>query len=346
MKFVDEARIEVRGGDGGAGCVSFLREKYRPKGGPDGGNGGDGGRVVLVVDMGLATLVDFKFQPKVHGANGQRGRGKDQHGRRGRDREVRVPPGTVVRDMDTGELIADLRTAGDRGVVAEGGRGGRGNASYASSRNRAPRFAQPGTAGEERRLLLELRVVADAGLVGFPNVGKSTLIRRISAARPRVAEYPFTTLVPHLGVVRVGEQGSFVVADIPGLIEGAHSGQGLGQRFLRHVTRAALLVHLLDVGGFTGRDPLDDFDAINRELTLFDADVAAKPQIVVANKVDLLASADQRRSLQRRFERRGVSWHPISAATGSGVAELVNAIGARLAALRERDAAPTATAGG
>ncbi len=341
MKFVDEADIQVRGGHGGAGCVSFLREKCRPKGGPDGGNGGDGGSVILSVDPGLSTLLDFKFQPRLTAEDGEAGRGKEQRGRRGADCRVRVPLGTIVRDLDTAELIADLHTPDAQAVVAQGGRGGRGNATYATSTNQAPRRSQPGTKGEARRLRLELRLMADVGLVGFPNTGKSTLISRVSAARPRVADYPFTTLVPHLGVVRYAEEGSFVLADIPGLIEGAHAGLGLGHRFLRHVSRTSLLVHLLDVSGMSGRDPLRDFDAINRELASFDAGLAAKPQLVAANKVDLVTPAvvDE---LQKRFNKRGIALRPISAVTGAGVKELVSEIGRRVQELRHQGAASNA----
>jgi GTP-binding protein len=342
MKFVDEAHIEVRGGHGGAGCVSFLREKYRPKGGPDGGNGGGGGDVVLVVDPSLTTLLDFKYQPRLRAARGEHGRGKEQHGHRGADATARVPPGTLVRDADSGELIADLSRPGDRVVVARGGRGGRGNASYKTSTNQAPRRAQPGEEGEERRLTLELQLVADVGLLGFPNVGKSTFIRRVSAARPRVADYPFTTLVPHLGVVRVDEDTTFVLADIPGLIEGAHAGHGLGDRFLRHVARTSLLLHLLDAGGMSGRDPLADFDVINRELELYDPAVAAKPQIVAANKIDV-APAEFLDDLRRRCAARGIALWSVSAATGAGVRELLRAVAGGVRAARAQAAgAPAA----
>jgi GTPase len=330
MKFVDEADVLVRGGHGGAGCVSFLREKYRPRGGPAGGNGGDGGSVILEVDPGLSTLLDFKFQPRLVAQDGEPGRGKEQHGKRGADVTVRVPLGTVVRDQEMDEVVADLCAGGARAVVAHGGRGGRGNATYATSTNQAPRKAQPGTPGETRQLRLELRLMADVGIVGLPNVGKSTLIRRVSAARPRVADYPFTTLVPHLGVVRFGEEGSFVLADIPGLIEGAHAGHGLGDRFLRHVSRTALLLHLVDGSGLGGRDPAHDFDVINRELRHFDAGLAEKPQIVAANKVDLVPDADQLAALCDRFRARGVELRLVSAATGQGVAELVNELGTRV----------------
>jgi GTP-binding protein len=345
MKFVDEAVVEVRAGHGGAGCVSFLREKYRPRGGPDGGNGGAGGDVVLVVDAGLSSLLDFKFQPRLFARNGEPGRGKQQDGARGADKVVRVPPGTVVRDLETGEIIADLHEPGERAIIAHGGRGGRGNATYATSTNQAPRRAQPGTPGEELRARLELRLMADVGLVGFPNAGKSTLIRRVSAARPRVADYPFTTLVPHLGVVRFGEEDHFVLADIPGLIEGAHAGAGLGLRFLRHVSRTMLLVHLVDVGGASGRDPLADFDTINRELAHFDAALADKPQIVVGNKVDLVTDPEQLAHLRQRFAARGVTLHLISAATGTGVTDLVNGVGQRVSELRRTRVAARAEAG-
>jgi GTP-binding protein len=344
VKFVDEAEIEVRGGHGGAGCVSFLREKYRPKGGPDGGDGGSGGSVILEVDPGLTTLLDFKYQPRLTAGRGAHGRGKEQHGRRGADAVARVPPGTIVRDATTGEVIADLRGAGARVVVAQGGRGGRGNASYKTSTNRAPRQAQPGEDGEARRLTLELHLVADVGLLGFPNVGKSTLIRRVSAARPRVADYPFTTLVPHLGVVRVDADTAFVLADIPGLIAGAHAGHGLGDRFLRHVSRTALLLHLLDASGTSGRDPLDDYDVINRELALFDPALAAKPQIVAANKSDLAPPAALEQ-LRRRCAARGIALRCISAATGAGVADLVREVGQHVRAARRVQAVEAASAG-
>jgi GTPase len=334
MKFVDEAEIEVRGGHGGAGCMSFLREKYRPKGGPDGGNGGGGGDVVLEVDPSLTTLLDFKYQPRLTATRGQHGRGKEQHGHRGADAVARVPAGTIVRDAESGEVIADLRDPGARVVVARGGRGGRGNATYKTSTNQAPRNSQPGEEGEERRLTLELHLVADVGLLGFPNVGKSTLISRVSAARPRIADYPFTTLVPHLGVVRVDDDASFVLADIPGLIEGAHEGHGLGDRFLRHVSRTSLLVHMLDASAMSGRDPVADFAVINRELTLFDPSVAAKPQIVAANKIDA-APPESLAALRARFAERGIELWEISAATGAGVPELVREVWRRVHAARQ-----------
>lgn len=327
MKFVDEAQIEVIGGHGGAGCVSFLREKYKAKGGPNGGDGGDGGDVVLEVDPSLTSLLDFKYQPRLAATRGEHGRGKDQHGHRGADAVAKVPLGTIVRDADGGDPIADLTASGARVVVARGGRGGRGNAYFKSSTNQAPRHAQPGLPGEERRLRLELQLVADVGLLGFPNVGKSTFISRVSAARPRIADYPFTTLVPNLGVVRVDDDRTFVIADIPGLIAGAHQGHGLGDRFLRHVSRTRLLLHLLDASGMSGRDPLDDHDVINRELALYDPAVAAKPQLVAANKIDA-APPGFVDDLVRRFAARGVAVHPISAVAGTGVTELLRELAA------------------
>lgn len=337
MKFVDEVQIYVRGGDGGRGCVSFCREKYRPKGGPDGGDGGDGGDVVLVADAGMSTLLDFRFQPELRAKRGEHGRGKQQYGKRGEDVIARVPCGTLVFDADTGALIADLRRHGDQVVVARGGRGGKGNMHFASPTNQAPRYAQPGTPGEERRLRLELQLLADVGLVGFPNVGKSSLLRRVSAARPRVADYPFTTLVPCLGVVRVSDDLSFVLADLPGLIEGAHEGHGLGDRFLRHVARTKLLLHLLDVSGLSGRDPVEDFDKINRELAAFDPRLAAKPQIVAGNKIDLTGAEVCFEEARRRLAARGIELHPISAATGAGVETLMKVVAQRWRALSEAD---------
>ncbi len=334
MKFVDEVEIFVRGGDGGRGCVSFCREKYRPKGGPDGGDGGDGGNVILVADAGLSTLIDFRFQPHLRAERGEHGRGKQQYGRRGRDVRAFVPCGTLVFDADSGELLCDLREHGQEVVVARGGRGGKGNMHFATPTNQAPRYAQPGTPGEERRLRLELQLLADVGLIGFPNVGKSSLIRRVSAARPRVADYPFTTLVPHLGVVRVGDEQSFVLADLPGLIEGAHRGHGLGDRFLRHAKRTKLLVHVLDVSGVSGRDPVADFDLVNRELACFDADLAARPQIVVGNKVDLTGARAVLAEVQERLRARGIEVWGISAATGEGVPELMKRVARELGALK------------
>lgn len=345
MKFVDEAEVHVHAGDGGRGCVAFLREKYRPHGGPSGGDGGDGGDVVFVVDPSLSTLLDFKFQRKVQAGRGEYGRGKHQYGKRGADAVVRVPPGTIVHDVVGGVVLADLKTPGERVVIAKGGKGGQGNMHFATSTNQAPRYAQPGLPGEEFHLRLELQLMADVGIVGFPNAGKSTLISRVSAARPKVADYPFTTLVPHLGVVRLDEESSFVLADIPGLIEGAHAGQGLGVRFLRHVSRTRLLIHLIDGSAQSGRDPLQDFDTINRELAAFDAGLAAKPQIVAVNKLDLVETRDRLAALTAALARRGIELHPISAATGEGVQELILLAGRRWRELRVQDAHAAAAGG-
>jgi len=338
MKFVDEVRIRVEAGDGGRGCVAFRREKYVPRGGPSGGDGGGGGDVVFVVDPGLGTLLDLSYPQRLRGGRGEHGRGKQQYGARGADLELRVPPGTLVYDADTGDALADLRAPGERAVIARGGRGGRGNMHFATSTHRAPKYAGPATPGEQRELRLELRILADAGLLGFPNVGKSTLIRAVSAARPRVADYPFTTLVPHLGVVRVGDEESFVLADVPGLIEGAHAGHGLGTRFLRHLSRTAVLVHLLDASGLEGRDPMVDFDAINRELALASPALAAKPQLVVAGKLDLVETRDRLPALRAAFAGRGIDLHGVSGATGEGTRELVQAIAAAVRAARREDA--------
>lgn len=339
MRFIDEATVEVRAGDGGDGCSAFLREKYRPKGGPAGGDGGDGGDVIFIATSALSTLQDFRYAPLLRAQSGEQGRGKQQYGKRGEDREVRVPAGTIVHDVEDDSILADLRRDGERFVVARGGRGGRGNMHFASSTNQAPRRADPGEPGEQRRLRLELRLLADVGIVGFPSVGKSSFIARVSAARPKIAEYPFTTLVPNLGVVRFGDDDSFVLADIPGLIEGAHRGAGLGDRFLRHVKRTALLIHMLDPSGLAGRDPLCDYETINRELAAFDPELAEKPQIVVANKMDLAESRERFPDLERALAARGIAIHAISAATGEGVSALVTEVGGQFRELSARRAA-------
>ncbi|HEV8714452.1 MAG TPA: GTPase ObgE [Candidatus Binatia bacterium] len=322
MHFVDEVRIRVKAGDGGRGCVSFLREKYRPRGGPNGGNGGDGGSVILRADPQLSTLSDLVYQHHLRAERGEHGRGKDQHGKNGSDLIVRVPLGTLVRDAESGELLADLDTRGKEVVVAKGGRGGKGNAFFASSTNQAPRFAQPGLPGEERTLQLELRLLADVGLVGFPNAGKSTLLSSVSAARPRIADFPFTTLTPHLGVVRYGEEGSFVMADIPGLIEGAHQGHGLGVQFLRHLSRTSVLLHLLDISD-PERDPLHDYDTINHELACFDPELLARPQLVAVTKLDLPMTRERLSEVKDAFTRRSIALMAVSAVTGEGLPELL-----------------------
>lgn len=343
MKFVDEVRIHVEAGDGGRGCVSFRREKYVPRGGPNGGDGGKGGDVLLQVDAGLATLLDLAYPQTLRAGRGEHGRGKDQHGANGADLVLRVPPGTLVFDEED-RLIADLVRPGETAVVARGGRGGRGNMHFATPTDRAPRRAEPGEPGERRRLRLELRVLADVGLLGFPNVGKSTLIRSISAARPRVAAYPFTTLVPHLGVVRLDEETTFVVADVPGLLPGAHAGHGLGTRFLRHLARTAVLVHLLDASGQTGRDPVEDLDTLNAELAAADPELRAKPQIVAVGKIDLAEARAALPELRERLRRRGIDVLAVSGATGEGTGDLVRRC-ARAVARARTEAAGAPLAG-
>jgi len=328
VQFIDEVAIRVEAGAGGNGAVAFRREKFVPKGGPSGGDGGDGGSVVLEVDEGLSTLLDFRYKSEFKAPAGQAGANKDKYGRGGQDIVLRVPPGTQVFDDATGDLLCDLQAHGQRFVAAQGGRGGRGNIHFATPTDRAPRRAEPGTPGQERAIRLELKLLADVGLLGFPNVGKSSLIARISAARPKIADYPFTTLVPNLGTVGLSGERSFVVADIPGLIEGAHAGAGLGDRFLRHLERTRLLVHLLDPSASEGtkRTPLRDFEATNKELALYDPDLAARLQIVVINKIDLPDVRRRLTTLGRPFERRGIAVHAISAATGEGIPALLEAI--------------------
>jgi GTP-binding protein len=338
MQFVDQALIHAKAGDGGKGIVAFRREKFVPKGGPSGGDGGNGGSVVLVVDEGLSTLLDFRYRKEYQARSGENGSNKDKYGRGGEDLVLRVPPGTEVHDEATGESLADLRSHGERFVLAKGGRGGRGNIHFATPTDRAPRRAEPGLPGEERSVRLDLKLLADVGLLGFPNVGKSSLIARISAARPKIADYPFTTLVPNLGMVRLPGDRSFVVADIPGLIEGAHEGAGLGDRFLRHVERTRVLVHLLDASAGPDRTPLRDFDAINRELALFDPTLAERPQIVVLNKTDLPDVEAARRRLAASFARRKIKLHAVSAATGAGVPQLLEEVWKVLVTERKRTA--------
>jgi GTP-binding protein len=342
--FVDEVDIHVTAGDGGRGCLSFRREKYVPRGGPDGGDGGHGGSVYLVATPTKNTLVDFRYHPDFKADRGQHGQGANRTGQTANDLEIPVPIGTLVfeKNPDTGEthLLADLAEKGQRILVARGGRGGRGNARFVSSTNRAPRRTEPGLPGEERLLRLELKLLADVGLVGFPNAGKSTLISRVSAARPKIADYPFTTLQPNLGVVTLSDDRSFVVADVPGLIRGAHAGQGLGDQFLRHIERTKVLVHLVDVSSSSGRDPVDDYEAINDELRLFDPRVAAKPQIVAANKIDALDDPDRLKRLERHVTERGVPLYKISGVTGEGVDALMEAAWREIVAVRAAPPSP------
>ncbi len=321
MKFVDEVTIRVAAGAGGNGVVSFRREKYIPRGGPDGGDGGAGGSVILIGDEGLNTLVDFRHQRSFRAERGRDGAGRQRSGRSGADLEIRVPIGTLVENVATGELIGDLTGQGQRLLVARGGTGGRGNIHFKSSTNRAPRQCTPGTPGEERELKLELKLLADVGLVGFPNAGKSTLIRSISAATPKVADYPFTTLHPNLGVVRMEAARSFVVADVPGLIEGAADGAGLGIRFLKHLQRTRLLLHLVDIAPLDGSDPVDQVRRIERELERFDRELAARPRWLVLTKCDVLAedqAADAASEITGALNW-GAPWFAISAVSGSGL---------------------------
>ena len=328
MKFVDEASIRVEAGKGGSGCLSFLRARNLAKGGPDGGDGGDGGDVVLVAEAALNTLVDFRYQPRYRAEHGQQGAGRDMTGRRGEDARIRVPVGTTVIDEDTLESIGDLTQAGQELLVARGGRRGLGNAQFKSSTNRAPRKTTPGQPGEKRQLRLQLRLIADVGLLGMPNAGKSTLISSVSAARPKIADYPFTTLVPNLGVVRIADARSFVVADVPGLIEGAAQGAGLGTRFLKHLARTRVLLHLVDAAPPDGSDPLDAVRAIEAELEAYSPALAARPRWLVLNKMDLL-DAEARDALAARLsDALDLDHVPffISAATGDGTRPLVEAV--------------------
>jgi GTP-binding protein len=336
MKFVDEATIRVLAGNGGHGCLSFRREKYVERGGPDGGDGGHGGSVYLVAEPSMNTLADFRVARKFQAETGQGGAGRNKTGRSGDDLDVMIPCGTVVHDVDTGELICDLTEPGQRQKVAEAGRGGQGNTRFKSSVNRAPRKITQGTQGEGRHLSLELKVLADVGLLGMPNAGKSTLITAMSAAKPRIADYPFTTLHPNLGVVRVGRLQSFVMADIPGLIEGASEGAGLGIQFLRHLQRTGLLLHLVDIAPIDGTDPADVVKAIANELGNFSENLAEKPRWLVINKIDLLTEDDRAVARQKLLE--SLAWDgpvfEVSAATGEGTGALGQAIIRELEALQ------------
>ncbi len=334
---IDEVEITVVGGKGGDGAVSFRREKYQPQGGPDGGTGGDGGDVIITVDSNLSTLLDFEYKSDFKAGAGEHGRGKNQRGKQGEDCSISVPPGTLVYDADTGDQLADLTRPGQRLLAARGGEGGRGNAAFATAARQAPRIAENGLSGETRRLRLELRLIADVGIVGFPNVGKSTLISRISAAQPKIAAYPFTTLQPHLGVVKVDEERDFTVADMPGLIKDAHQGRGLGDQFLRHIKRTRLLVHMLDAAAVEDRDPLVDYQQLNQELLSYEGKLADLPQIVALNKMDLPAASENLSRCRHFFQPQARPAFAISALTGAGVSELVSAIASKLETLRESE---------
>ncbi len=346
--FIDEAKIRVQAGGGGNGCVAFRREKFVPRGGPSGGDGGKGGDVIMESSERHNTLVHFRFNPEYKAERGRHGEGSNRTGREGADVVLKVPVGTIVYDEQTGQRVHDFGQANERVVIARGGRGGRGNARFATSTHKAPRECEPGRPGEEKTLRLELKLLADVGLVGYPNVGKSTLIARISAARPKIADYPFTTLEPNLGVVAVGEEPqliSFVVADIPGLIEGASHGAGLGTQFLRHIERTRLLVHLVDVSGASGRpDPVKDFEVIMNELKSYGAGLEDKPMIVAASKIDV-AERDRLAKLKRYCKKHGLELFPISAVTGEGIEKLTWTIARRVEQLRATEAKPEPVVG-
>jgi GTP-binding protein len=334
MQFIDEARIFVQGGHGGDGCVAFRRESRVPRGGPSGGDGGNGGSVVFLADPQLATLLDFKFQQHHRAPDGEDGRGKDQYGAGGVDLVVPVPAGTVVRSDDDGAVLCDLGTPGQRFVAAAGGRGGRGNIHFATSTNQAPRKFEPGEPGGQRWIRLELKLLADVGIVGYPNVGKSTLIARVSRARPKIADYPFTTLTPNLGVVGLSDGRSFVLADVPGLIAGAAEGAGLGLRFLRHIERTRALIHLVEVTGDPDRDPLRDYLAVRDELGRHDAALLERPEVVALSKVDLPDARDRLPEIRAAFAARGITLLALSAVTGAGVNAVLEAAWPHVAAAR------------
>lgn len=329
--FVDIAKIKIKAGNGGDGAVAFHREKYVASGGPDGGDGGKGGDIVFVVDDNLATLADFRYKRKYAAKNGLPGGGDRKHGKNGEDLEIRVPRGTVIRELSSGAVMADMSKT-ERFIAARGGKGGWGNQHFATPTRQAPRFAKPGAPGEEWEISLELKLLADVGLIGYPSVGKSSLISVVSQAKPKIADYHFTTLSPNLGVVYMGEGNSFVIADIPGLIEGASDGIGLGHEFLRHIERCRLLIHIVDVSGFEGRDPKEDFENINRELKKFNPELAEKPQIVAGNKIDM-AEPEQIEEFKNWIEAKGLEYHSICAPISEGTQELMNAAWKKLCEL-------------
>lgn len=320
--FVDYVKVEVKGGDGGNGMAAFRREKYVPKGGPAGGDGGKGGDVIFEVDEGLRTLMDFRYQRHFKAPRGENGRSKNQHGKNAEDLIVKVPPGTVVIDHDTEEVLADLTERGEQAIIAKGGRGGRGNTRFATATNPAPRLSENGEPGEERTVTVELKVLADAGLIGFPSVGKSTLLSVVSSAKPKIASYHFTTIQPNLGVVDMEEGHSFVIADLPGLIEGAHQGAGLGHEFLRHIERTRVLIHVIDMAASEGRDPYDDYVKINEELRQYNLRLTERPQVIAANKMDLPGAEEQLEQFKRQLDEE-IPIFPISAVTKQGVRELL-----------------------
>lgn len=336
--FVDQVKVIIQAGRGGNGCVSFRREWGVPKGGPDGGRGGNGGSVYLVAEEGLSSLSFFRFHPINKARHGANGEGSNRQGKKGTDLVLRVPVGTVIKTAENGRILFDFVKPGQKYLGARGGKGGRGNASFATPTNRTPREWENGRPGEEKELFLELKLIADVGLVGYPNVGKSTLISRISAARPVVADYPFTTLIPHLGVVDVGMERSYVVADIPGLIEGAHLGHGLGVKFLKHIERTKILVHVIDVSPYSGRDPVEDFNVVMKELEAYKPELVDRPQIVAANKIDLLTNEKKRlAAIKRMASRKGLPFFSISALKSKGLNELTGAMARMLSELETKE---------
>ena len=323
--FIDQVKVYTKGGDGGNGMVAFRREKYVPKGGPAGGDGGHGADVIFEVEEGLRTLMDFRYQRHFKAPRGEHGMSKNQHGRNAEDMVVKVPPGTVVKDDDTGETIADLTQHGQRAVITKGGRGGRGNSRFATPANPAPELSEKGEPGQERYIVMELKLLADVGLVGFPSVGKSTLLSVVSAAKPKIAAYHFTTIVPNLGMVETGDGRSFVMADLPGLIEGAHEGVGLGHQFLRHIERTRVIVHVIDMSGMEGRDPYEDYLTINEELKQYNLRLTERPQIIVANKMDMPDSEENLKIFKEKLQEEYPIF-PISAVTQQGLSELLYAV--------------------
>jgi GTP-binding protein len=323
VRFIDEAKIHVRSGRGGNGCVSFRREKFVPRGGPNGGDGGNGGHVVLKAAANKNSLLDFRYKQHYRANNGQHGKGKNQHGKTAPALTIPVPTGTVVKNYETDEFMGDLVSDGQEILVAKGGRGGRGNSHFKTSVNRAPKYAEQGEEGEEKTIKLELKLLADVSVIGFPNAGKSSLISKISAARPKVADYPFTTLTPNLGVVSYDEGKTFVVADVPGLIKGAHAGAGLGITFLKHIERTKIIIHLIDISPLTKRNPVQDYKILNDELDAYSPELRKKPQIVALNKLDLTEAKEQLAETRKKFKKIGVKVFPISAVTGEGINELM-----------------------
>lgn len=335
MKFIDTAKIFLQAGNGGNGCVSFRREKYVPKGGPDGGDGGNGGNIIIQADGSINTLIDFKYRRHYRAENGKHGKGKNQHGKNGEDLIIRVPAGTIIKNAENGDVIADLVKDGESIIVAHGGKGGKGNASFVTSTRQAPRIATRGEKGESLWVILELHLLADVGIIGMPNAGKSTLISRISSARPKIADYPFTTLAPNLGVVKYDDFHSFVVADLPGLIEGAHEGKGLGDQFLKHIERTNLLIHLITLDR-ENDSVFKKYKIIRKELDKYDPKLSEKPEIVALNKIDLPFVRERIEEIKKKFAEKSIKVYPVSAITGEGIKELIQGVVEKLDLIKNR----------